>query len=427
MTRDIHKVVVLGANGAMGAGSGAVFAAANIPTVFLARTVDRARAGKARAEKIVKSEALARFITVGSYEADFEREIADADVIFEAVSEQLDLKRAYFERIDAGRRADAIVATVSSGLSIAQMCSGRSDGFRRHFLGIHFFNPPNVILGCELIPHAETDPAITRFVADLLRDRLGRALVLTSDTPAFCGNRVGFKVLNECAQLAEQRGAAYVDALIGPHTGRAMAPLATIDFVGWDVHKAIVDNLHDNTTASRDSFALPGSMARLIARGHLGDKTPELGGFYRRTGKERFVLDAASGAYVAATPVELPEVAARMKALHRVGRYREAFDVFAEATGDASVMRRVILGYLAYGLSLVGDVVAEPADVDRIMGQGFNWAPPSLLVDVIGARRTVRLLEAEGLAVPRVVIDARDRGTRLFNEPDVDIGKFFHA
>ena len=69
----------------------------------------------------------------------------------------------------------------------------------------------------------------------------------TSDTPAFCGNRVGFKVLNECAQLAETHGAAYIDALVGPHTGRAMAPLATIDFVGWDVHAAIVDNVYANT------------------------------------------------------------------------------------------------------------------------------------------------------------------------------------
>jgi 3-hydroxyacyl-CoA dehydrogenase len=429
MTRELKKVVVLGANGAMGAGSGAVFAAAGIPTVFLARTRDKARAGTARAEKIVKSEAIARFITVGSYEEDLEREVAGADLIFEAVSEELALKRVFFERIDAHRRANAIVATVSSGLSIASMCADRSEGFRRHFLGIHFFNPPNVILGCELIPHAET--AITAEVATLLRGRLGRQLVITADTPAFCGNRVGFKVLNECAQLALQYGPAYVDALVGPHTGRAMPPLATIDFVGWDVHRAIVDNLHRNTEAAREAFVLPDYMAGLIARGHLGDKTPELGGFYRSTGKgktaERFVLDPTRGEYVPAAAIELPEVARKMKALHHVGRYREAFDVFADAEGDAAVMRRVVLGYVSYGLSLVGEVVTAAADVDRIMGHGFNWAPPGLLVDMIGARRTIRLLEAEQLQVPRVVVDAAERGTRLYREANVDEGKFFHA
>jgi hypothetical protein len=117
-----------------------------------------------------------------------------------------------------------------------------------------------------------------------------------------------------------------------------------------------------------------------------------------------------------------------MKRLHRVGRYREAFDVFATAEGaDATLLRKVILGYVSYGLGRVGEVVEKPADVDRIMGFGFNWAPPSVLVDVIGARRTVKLLEAAKLAVPRVVADAAERQVALYDEPNVDIGRFFQA
>lgn len=425
--------MVLGANGAMGAGSGEVFAAAGIPTVFLARTRDKAREGLKRAEKMAKSEAISRFISVGSYDEDLEREVADADLIFEAVSEEMALKRVYFERIDKVRKTDAIVATVSSGLSIAAMTEGRSPGFARHFLGIHFFNPPNVIIGCELIPHAGTDTAVTAYVAELLSGKLGRELVETTDSPAFCGNRVGFKVLNECAQLAEEHGVAYIDALVGPHTGRAMAPLATIDFVGWDVHKAIVDNLARNTRDEANAtFVLPAYMARLIDQGHLGDKTPALGGFVKRTGKGKdaqlAVLDPRRGEYAPAAGIAVPEIAAKMKRLHRVGRYSEAFDVFAEATGpDATLMRRVILGYVSYGLGRVGEVVERPADVDRIMGFGFNWAPPSVLVDVIGARRSVKLLEAAKLPVPRVVAAAAEKHHRLYDEPNVDIGRFFQA
>jgi 3-hydroxyacyl-CoA dehydrogenase len=433
MQRDVRKVVVLGANGAMGAGSGEVFAAAGIPTVFLARSRDKARQGLARAEQMAKSEALGRFITVGSYGEDLEREVADADLVFEAVSEEMALKRGFFETIDACRKPDSIVATVSSGLSIAAMCADRSPSFRRHFLGIHFFNPPNVIVGCELIPHAETDAGVTAFASELLRERLGRELVVTSDTPAFCGNRVGFRVLNECAQLAESHGPAYIDALLGPHTGRAMAPLATIDFVGWDVHQAIVDNLHALThDEAHEKFALPGYMAGLIEHGHLGNKTVELGGFFRRIGKgaeaQHFVLAPQSRDYVPATRVAVPAVAREMKQLHRVGRYRAAFDVFAEATGsDAELMRRVILGYVSYGLMRVGEIVERAADVDRIMGFGFNWAPPSVLVDVIGAGRTIKLLEAAKLAVPRVVVEVAERGGRLFDEPKVDLGRFFQG
>src|SRR6185312_12403541 len=414
MARQIRKVVVLGANGAMGAGSGEVFAAAGIETTFLARSKDKALQGQRRAEKLAKSTALSRFIRVGSYDADLARAVAEADLVFEAVSEDLALKRVYFEQIDKHRQKDAIVATVSSGLSIAAMAATGGTSFGRHFLGIHFFNPPNVIVGCELIPHAGTDPLVVTEVDDLLRNRLGRELVRTSDTPAFCGNRVGFKVLNECAQLAETHGAAYIDALVGPHTGRAMAPLATIDFVGWDVHAAIVDNVYANTRdEAHDAFHMPDAMRAKMAAGCLGDKTPDKGGFFKKG-------DPRGG--------ELPEVARKMKELHRVGRYAQAFDVFAEASGaDAELMRRVILGYISYGLNRVGEVVEKVADVDRIMGFGFNWAPPGVLVDLIGARRCVALLEAARLPVPRAVVAAAERNQRLFDAAHVDIGRFFHG
>jgi hypothetical protein len=90
-------------------------------------------------------------------------------------------------------------------------------------------------------------------------------------------------------------------------------------------------------------------------------------------------------------------------------------------------MRRVILGYVSYGLGRVGEVVEKVADVDRIMGFGFNWAPPGVLVDLIGARRTVALVEAARLPVPRALVDAAERNTRLFDAQHVDIGRFFHG
>lgn len=435
MARTIRNVVVLGANGAMGSGSGAVFAAAGIPTVFLARTRDKAAAGRTRAEQMVKSTAISALIDVGSYAEDLEAAVAKADLIFEAVAEDLAVKREVFARVDKVRKPDAIVATVSSGLSIAAMCAGQSDGFRSHFLGIHFFNPPTVIVGCELIPHAGTDPGVVAFVRDLLAGPLGREVVETTDTPAFAGNRVGFKVLNEVAQLAEEHGVAFMDALIGPHTGRAMTPLVTVDFVGWDVHKAIVDNLYANTKdEAHDAFRLPAYMQRLIDAGHLGNKTRDKGGFFRTEGKgkeaRRFVLDAARGEYrpVAEVPVELPPFVAAMNAAIRAGRYRAAMDAMCAADGVAAdLLRKVVLGYVSYGLNRVGEVVERARDVDRIMGFGFNWAPPSVLVDAIGARRTIGLLERARLPVPRVVVEAADKDLHLFDEPDVDRGRFFYA
>ena len=429
MGRTIRSVVVLGANGAMGSGSGAVFAAAGIPTVFLARTKEKAEAGRARAESMVKSTAISRFITTGTYD-DLEAAIENADLVFEAVAEDLETKRTFFARVDKARKSDAIVATVSSGLSIAAMCAGQSDGFRRHFLGIHFFNPPTMIVGCELIPHAGTDHAVTAFVRELLAGPLGREVVETSDTPAFAGNRVGFKVLNEVAQLAEEHGVAFMDQLVGPHSGRAMPPLVTIDFVGWDVHKAIVDNLYANTNdEAHAAFKLPAYMQRGIAAGRLGNKTK--GGFFKKdASKALLVLDTKTGDYrpLAEVAKPAPAFVDQMKAAIHVGRYNRAMDVFCTAQGtEADLLRRVVLGYISYGLKRVGEVVQRPRDVDRIMGFGFNWAPPSVLVDAIGARRTIALLEQAKLAVPRVLAEAAEKNIHLFDEPEVDRGRFFFA
>lgn len=320
-----------------------------------------------------------------------------------------------------------VVATVSSGLSIAGLCAERSADFARSFLGMHFFNPPHVITGCELVPHAGSAPEVVEAMAALLRDRLHRELVTTADTPAFCGNRVGFKVLNECAQLAEQHGTEVVDQVIGAHTGRSMGPLATIDFVGWDVHRAIVDHLHASVhDEAHAAFALPAYMAELMARGHLGDKTPALGGFFRRAGDgkdaARLALEPRHGRYVELRG-DLPPVARQMTELHQAGRHADAFALFAEAGDDAVLMRRVVLGYISYALGRVGEVVATTAEVDRIMAHGFRWAPPGLLCDLLGHRRTVALLEAHDLPVPPALALAAAGSALLY--PHGDAARYF--
>ncbi|MFQ5667042.1 MAG: 3-hydroxyacyl-CoA dehydrogenase family protein [Candidatus Binatia bacterium] len=433
---DIKDVVILGANGTMGAGSGEVFAAGGCDVVFLARSAEKAYEGVVTAQNMAKSQRIADRIAVGTYNQDLEEAIGRADLIFEALAENIELKKTFLARVDTCRRPDSIVATVSSGLSIAEMARSRSVGFRRNFLGIHLFNPPNMIVGTEVIPHAETDPSLVPEIVRLLERRFGRVAIVADDKPAFCGNRIGFKVLNEAAILAETHGVGFIDYLIGPHTGRAMSPLATIDLVGWDVHKAIVDNVYACThDEAHDTFALPAYMARLLDHGHCGNKTPEHGGFYRRVkeGKQTISLslDPKTGAYKDqrenGTP-RLPFVD-KMKQLHRLGLYRDAFTVFAEAAGpEADLARQVVLGYVSYALNRVGDheVVRSPRDADRIMGFGFNWAPPTVLVDVLGIRRTIALLEKQKLPVPPVLERAAQHPhERMFREPYVNIGRFF--
>lgn len=421
------QVVILGANGVMGVGAAEVFAGGGYDVTMLAR--DRAKAADALVEvqALARAESIAERIRIGDYETDLQRAVSQAAIIFEALAEDLELKRKFFELIDRYRAPDSIVATVSSGLSIAEMAQGRSESFRRHFMGIHLFNPPHVIVGTEVIPHPDTDPEVVAKAVELLNKRLGRRLILAKDRPAFAGNRVAFKVLNEVAQLVPAYGVVFLDYLIGPHTGRAMAPLATIDLVGWDVHEAIVDNVFSKTRDEAHAlFKLPAYMQDGIGQGRLGDKTPEHGGFYRRTDKHREVLDTSSGKYHEASAPKPIEFVERMKSLHRVGRYQESLAVLKEASGgEADLARRVVLGYVSYALNRVGEVADTNDDIDTIMSYGFNWSPPSVIVDLMGAHATTELLQRYELKVPPIVERAAAEGKKLYSGSVLDFGRTF--
>src|SRR5262245_49174974 len=429
-SRPLEHVVVLGANGTMGYGSAALFTQAIPRVTLLARTREKAAEGLTAAIKQVRSPTVANRAEVGSYE-ELDAKLATADLVFEALTEDFALKKQMFDRVEKARRADAIVATVTSGLSINALAEDRGASFRRHFLGLHLFNPPNVIVGTELIPGRDTDPALVDFVEAFCRFRLGREIVRTHDTPAFAGNRVGFKVLNEVAQLAERVGPVLADRLVGPYTGRALTPLATIDLVGWDIHRAIVDNVYEKTRdEAHATLKLPGYMAKAMARGVLGNKSG--GGFFKRDGKTQLALDPATGDYRAVAELRLPKLdyIERVAALHAEGRYADGYRAFLEAEGEeAALARRVIAGYVSYAFHRVGEVTDTITGIDLIMASGFNWAPPSVLVDLIGPGRAVALIEQAGLPVPALLRDAAASGrpARFFRHPQLNVGKFFVA
>ena len=430
-SRDIQKVVVLGANGTMGFGSAALFTTAVPEVTFLARTTEKAQEGLDGAIGQVRSPTVASRSKVGNYDDDLEKAVGEADIVFEALTEDFAIKKDMFDRVEKARRDDSIVATVTSGLSINALCEGRSDSFRKSFMGLHFFNPPNVIVGTELVAGNDTDPALVDFIDVFSRVRLGREMIRTHDTPAFAGNRVGFKLLNECAQLAEQISPALVDRIVGPYTGRALTPLATIDLVGWDIHRAIVDNVYENTKdEAHDTNRLPDYMADLIAKGVLGNKTK--GGFFKKDGRTRLVLDPKTGDYTPEADIALPDLSYidRVAVLHHQGRYEEAMQVFLTAEGDeAALARKVIGGYIAYAFHRVGEVTDDIDGIDRIMGMGFNWAPPGVLVDTLTPAGAVRMIEGAGLAVPEALTKAAETGDpkRFFQHPNINTGRFFVA
>jgi 3-hydroxyacyl-CoA dehydrogenase len=281
MAYEIRRVAVLGANGTMGALSGGLFAQQGVHVCFVSRSRDKSVLGIEKAVAQARSEQLARYMTAESYD-NLPAVVADCDWIFEALGEDADLKRTYYEIVDRHRRSDAIVSTVSSGLSIAGLAAGRSESFRQHFLGTHFYNPPAKLPAAERIAHPETLPEVVRFVDAFMAERLRRVVIPTRDVPAFAGNRVGFQFLNQAAKLAEQHGVLTIDTLLGSYTGRALPPLKTIDLVGLDVHRAIVDNVFHNAAHDcRECFKMPDIHARHDRARPAGLEGPRAGRLLR--------------------------------------------------------------------------------------------------------------------------------------------------
>ena len=400
--RRLHHVVVLGANGAMGYASAALFAPSVGRVTLLARTVEKAREAVRLAGTRLTDPAIADRLVAGSYDEDLLLALASADLVFEAMAEDGPLKCEMFARIDANRREGCIVATVTSGLSINGLSAGRSEGFRSHFVGLHLFNPPHVIRGTEIIAGRDTRADVVDFIEKFACEALDRVTVRTADTPGFAGNRIGFKVLNDAARLSIDLGPTLVDTIVGPYTGRALAPLRTIDLVGWDVHAAIVDNVAANSCdEAHDTLVMPTSLRVLMSQGILGRKSGR--GFFATRDGVRMVLDVASGDYIPAAACQRPDLGyiEEMKRLQIAGQFSESMRCLVQASGEmARITRQVVAGYVAYAFARVGEVCDDIGGIDRIMAFGFNWVPPSALVELLTPEGTRQMLTEAGLQVP---------------------------
>ena len=282
----ISTVAVLGA-GTMGAQIAAHFANAGVPALLLDLDAKTAREGLDRARKLKPDplfgpDALA-LIRTGGFDADLER-IKDADWILEAVVERLDVKRDLLARVDAVRRPGSIVSSNTSGIPIAALAEGRSDDFRRHWLGTHFFNPPRYLRLLEVIPTPETDPAVIEAVAAFADHRLGKGVVVAKDTPNFIANHIALYGVMRMIDVLADGGYSVeeIDAITGPALGRPKsATFRTMDIAGLDVLALVVRNLYDRLPeGAREAFAVPPLLARLIEKGWIGEKAGQ--GFYKR-------------------------------------------------------------------------------------------------------------------------------------------------
>jgi 3-hydroxyacyl-CoA dehydrogenase len=229
---------------------------------------------------------------------------------------------------------------------------------------------------------------------------LRRAIVQIKDEPGFLGNRIGFQMMNEVMQYAEKYkdrgGIDYMDAILGAFSGRAMPPIVTVNFVGLDVHKAIVDNLYAKTNDyARETFVLPRYAQDQIDKGELGVKSGA--GLYRTLknddgSKSRQVYDIASKSFRDIKKYDFPFVKKMIAALG-ISDYKGAFDVLVnDGSDEAKTCLEFLLKYVLYSLATADAVAEKPGDADICMVTGFNWAPPIGIITALGGADRVKEL-----------------------------------
>ena len=249
--KNINKVTVIGANGTVGSGVAGIFASfGNAQVYLISRSLEKSEQAKEKVALSVKAKSIEKRLIVKTFD-DLKECVEDSDLIFESVAENLAIKKEIHSQIAEYVKDDCIVSSGTSGLSIDELADCYNEKVKNRFLGIHFFNPPYNLTLCELIPSKYTNNTYLNEVKDYLSNKLIRDVIIVKNSPAFLANRIGFKFMNEALQLAlkykDKGGIDYIDAIFGPYTGRNMSPLETVNFVGLDIHKAIVDNLYNAT------------------------------------------------------------------------------------------------------------------------------------------------------------------------------------
>jgi 3-hydroxyacyl-CoA dehydrogenase len=445
---EIHKVAVIGA-GTMGGGIAAHAANAGCQVVLLdivpdkltpeeeakGLTLDapavRNRIVSAGFERVRKAKPAALFtperasqITIGNIEDNLDM-IGDADWIVEVIVEQLEPKRALMERIEQARKPGSIVSSNTSGIPIASIAEGRSDEFRQHFLGTHFFNPPRYLYLLEVIPTADTLPEVVETITRFADERLGKGVVIAKDRPNFIGNRIGTYAGQARLNYALEHGYTVeeVDSMTGELIGNPRtATFRLFDLVGIDVPYHVTRNLYDAVPEDeeREMFKVPPLLEQMIEKGWLGNKSGI--GFYKQergaAGREFWPLNLETMQH---EPPRKPRFELIGKA-RKIEDLRERLRFImqnADMDRAGQFLRDTTLRILAYTSRRIPEISDSIADVDKAMRWGFNQQlGPFETWDAIGVRDTVGMMKERDIAVAPWVEQMLEKGIESFYRTD---------
>lgn len=443
MKRRINKVAVVG-SGIMGSGIACHFANIGVE-VLLLDIVPRElndkekQQGKTLDDKIVRNRIVndalqtslksnpspiyhpefAKRITTGNLEDDIAK-VKDADWIIEVVVERLDIKQQVFENLEKHRTPGTLISSNTSGIPIQFMTKGRSDDFKKHFCGTHFFNPPRYLKLLEIIPGPDTHQDVLDFLNEYGEKYLGKTTVIAKDTPAFIGNRIGifsimslFHMVKDMDMTIEE-----VDKLTGLVIGRPKsATFRTVDVVGLDTLVHVANGLYDNVPKDErhELFKLPDFIQKMMENKWLGSKTGQ--GFYKKIKHKDGSSDIQS---LDLNTLEYREqLSAKFSTLEKtksIDVVADRFSVLVNGNDKAGEFyRKNFAALFAYVQHRIPEITDALYKIDDAMKAGFGWQHgPFEIWDAIGFDKGVELMKNEGYELAPWIAEFASQDSKTF-------------
>jgi 3-hydroxyacyl-CoA dehydrogenase len=340
-------------------------------------------------------------ISIGNFDDDMKK-IANCDWVIEVVIENLEIKKKVFENVEKFRKPGTLITSNTSGIPIHLMTEGRSDDFKAHFCGTHFFNPPRYLKLLEIIPTPHTDKEVVDFLTHYGEKYLGKTTVLCKDTPAFIANRVGVYGIMALLHIVEKMGLTVeeVDKLTGPVLGRPKsATFRTGDVVGLDTLVLVANGLKQNcpNDEANSLFVLPEYLKKMVENKWLGDKTGQ--GFYKKVknkeGKSEIqALDLKTLEYKPSQKVKF----ATLELTKPIDNLKERVKVLVAGKDKAGEFyRATFAGLFQYVSNRIPEIADELYRIDDALKAGFGWdLGPFEYWDAIGVKEGVTLMEQAG-------------------------------
>ena len=449
MQYRIKKVAVLG-SGVMGSGIACQLANVGLevlmldilPQKYSDSKTNRNSVAQNALNKAIKSKPAPLYnkqyasrITIGNLEDDFEK-INDADWIIEVVLERLDIKQQIFEKVEKYRKPGSIVSSNTSSIPISQLSEGRSEEFKKHFCGTHFFNPPRYLRLLEIIPIAETQPELVDFFLHFGEINLGKQTVLCKDTPAFIANRIGVMSGLKVFDLTQKYDLSIeeVDALTGALIGRPKTGTYRLqDLVGLDTGEKVT--LFVTNNVKNDSFfesvgkaSKIKFMTFLLENNFLGNKTGK--GFYHKTDQKdqngRTIIHALDLKTLEYKPSVRPKnpILKEAKAIENMQK-RMSF-LISKDDKESLFLKEYFGAILAYSAQRVPEISHQYYPIDDAMRAGYVWDfGPFEYWDLLGFQKGLDIIQTLGEEIPDWVKQMQKAGAEQFYKYDKGEKKYF--